>query len=58
MADLVQTSWTVVHQGAQGLRDDELVEVATHAQQGTSRQLAWLVTRMKATAPQALIVAR
>jgi hypothetical protein len=58
LADLVQTSWTVVHQGAQGLRDDELIEVATHARQDTSRQLAWLVTRMKAAAPQALLVAR
>ena len=58
LADLVQTSWTVVHQGAQGLRDEELGEIATHAQQDTARQLAWLVTRMKAAAPQALLVAR
>jgi hypothetical protein len=58
LADLVQTSWTVVHQGAQGLRDHELIAVATQAQQGTSRQLAWLTTRIKAAAPQALLVAQ
>jgi hypothetical protein len=32
--------------------------VAQQALTGTSRQLAWFVTRMKSAAPQALIVAR
>jgi hypothetical protein len=58
LATLVQTSWTVISQGAQGLRDRELVDVATRASAETSRQLSWLNTRMKAAAPQALIVAR
>lgn len=57
LATLVQTTWTVLAQGAQGLRDEELLRVATSANAETARQLAWLNTRMKAAAPQALIVA-
>jgi hypothetical protein len=57
LATLVQTTWTVLAQGAEGLRDHELLQVATHSNTETSRQLSWLVTRMKAAAPQALIVA-
>jgi hypothetical protein len=57
LATLVQTTWTVIAQGAQGLRDRELLDIATTAGAGTSRQLTWLNTRMKAAAPQALIVA-
>ncbi len=56
LATLVQTTWTVVAQGAQGLRDHDLLEVATSSNSETSRQLSWLNTRMKAAAPQALIV--
>ena len=56
LASLVQTTWTVVAQGAQGLRDRQLLEIATAANAETSRQLSWLNTRMKAAAPQALIV--
>ncbi|MEP9364915.1 MULTISPECIES: hypothetical protein [Nocardioides] len=57
LATLVQTTWTVIAQGAQGLRDAELLDVATTANEETSRQLTWLNTRMKVAAPQALIVA-
>lgn len=57
LATLVQTTWTVLAQGAQGLRDRELLDVANSSNAETSRQLAWLNTRMKAAAPQALIVA-
>jgi hypothetical protein len=57
LASLVQTTWTVIAQGAQGLRDHELLDVATAANAETSRQLSWLNTRMKVAAPQALIVA-
>ena len=57
LATLVQTTWTVIAQGAQGLRDPELLEVAQRAGAQTSRQLAWLTTRIKVAAPQALIVA-
>lgn len=56
MASLVQTTWTVVVQAAQGVRDRELLAIATDANAETSRQLTWLNTRMKAAAPQALIV--
>jgi hypothetical protein len=55
LATLVQSTWIVVAQGAQGLRDPQLLEVATTSTE-TSRQLTWLNTRMKQAAPQALIV--
>jgi hypothetical protein len=57
LATLVQTTWTVVAQGAQGLRDEELLDVAQTCNAETSRQLTWLNTRIKVAAPQALIVA-
>lgn len=57
LATLVQTSWTVVAQAAQGLRDEELLDIATVSSAETARQLTWLLTRMKTAAPQALIVA-
>jgi hypothetical protein len=57
LASLVQTTWTVLAQAAQGVRDPELLEVANASNAETSRQLTWLNTRMKQAAPQALIVA-
>jgi hypothetical protein len=57
LATLVQTTWTVIVQGAQGLRDEELLRIAQSCNAETSRQLSWLNTRMKVAAPQALIVA-
>jgi hypothetical protein len=57
LADLVRTTWLVVAQGAQGLRDHELLDVARRAAAGTQRQTSWLDTRIRAAAPQALIVA-
>ncbi|GAA1937212.1 hypothetical protein [Nocardioides marmoribigeumensis] len=57
LATLVQTTWVVIAQGAQGLRDEELLEIAQHCRGETERQLSWLTTRMKTAAPQALIVA-
>ena len=57
LTSLVQTTWTVLAQGAQGLRDRELLHVAVCSNTDTSRQLTWLNTRMKAAAPQALIIA-
>jgi hypothetical protein len=56
LASLVQTTWTVIAQGAQGLRDEELLQIALGCNTETSRQLSWLNTRMKVAAPQALIV--
>ncbi|MCF6379247.1 hypothetical protein L2K70_16670 [Nocardioides KLBMP 9356] len=57
LASLVQTTWMVVAQGAQGLRDPELLRVAQEAGEQTARQITWLGTRIKVAAPQALIVA-
>ena len=57
LATLVRSSWVVIAQGAQGLRDRELLEVARASRAETDRQLTWLETRIKAAAPQALIVA-
>ena len=57
LATLVSTTWTVLAQGAQGLRDRELLEIAHTCGAETARQLAWLETRMKQAAPQALVIA-
>ena len=56
LSGLVRTTWTVIHQAAQGLRDRELIALARHGDTMTSRQLAWLTTRIKSAAPQVLIV--
>jgi hypothetical protein len=56
LATLVQTSWTVVIQAAQGARDRELIEIAQHCNGETSRQLSWIQTRVKSAAPQALLL--
>lgn len=58
LASLVQSSWTVIGQGAQGLRDTELETIEKRAVLDTGRQLAWFTTRMKVAAPQALIIVR
>ena len=50
-------TWTLVGQAAQGVRDNELLEVVRRCEGETSTQLKWLRTRMKAAAPQALVVA-
>ena len=47
----------MIAQGAQGLRDHQLLEIANASRAETTRQLTWLTTRMKQAAPQALIVA-
>jgi hypothetical protein len=57
LATLVKSTWMVIGQGAQGLRDDELLEIASVSEADVDRQLTWLTTRIKVTAPQALIVA-
>lgn len=57
LASLVDITWTMMKQAAQGLRDKELLAVVTDCDGQTSTQLRWLRTRMKQAAPQALIVA-
>ena len=58
LASFTDITWTVVGQAAQGLRDKELIDVVSSCEQDTVRQLAWLKTRIKQSAPQALIAAR
>jgi hypothetical protein len=57
LASLVDTSWTVVEQAAQGVRDRELMGLALECTKDIHRQLSWLTTHLKAAAPQALIAA-
>jgi hypothetical protein len=57
LASLVDSSWLLITQAAQGARDDELLAVAQHCQRETERQITWLTTRLKVAAPQALLVA-
>ncbi|MFJ6164264.1 hypothetical protein ACIQH6_04010 [Micromonospora orduensis] len=57
MAAECDIAWTVVGQAAYGARDDELLAVVRRCEGETAIQLKWLRTRMKAAAPQALVVA-
>jgi hypothetical protein len=50
-------TWTLVGQAAQGARDRQLLETVQACEGETAIQLAWLKTRMKQAAPQALVVA-
>ena len=58
LANLVDITSAMIKQAAQGLRDGELVDVIDRCESETKVQIAWLSTRMKQAAPQALIVAR
>ena len=57
MAAECDMAWTLVGQGAQGARDQELLQVAQRCEPETAMQMRWLRTRMKEAAPQALVVA-
>ncbi|MCU1344351.1 MAG: hypothetical protein JWL70_617 [Acidimicrobiia bacterium] len=57
MASNADIAWTLIGQAAQGARDEELLHVVTNCEGDTSLQLRWLRTRMKQSAPQALVVA-
>jgi hypothetical protein len=56
LASLVDITWAMIKQAAMGLRDTELVDVVSRCEGQTKTQLAWLTTRMKQAAPQALIM--
>lgn len=58
LASLVDITWTMIKQAAQGLRDEELLAVVADCDSQTETQLKWLSTRMKQAAPQALILGR
>lgn len=49
--------WTLVAQGAQGARDEDLLGVVRRCESETTTQQAWLRTRLRQAAPQALVVA-
>ncbi|HEX6945198.1 MAG TPA: hypothetical protein VF196_03325 [Casimicrobiaceae bacterium] len=46
--------WVILGQGAQAVRDRELLDAVTAGHAQTLRALKWTVTRIKAAAPQAL----
>lgn len=58
LANLVDITWTLTGQAAHGARDRDLINLVTRCNQQISAQLAWLRMRMKAEAPQALLVTR
>ncbi|AOS64781.1 hypothetical protein [Actinoalloteichus hymeniacidonis] len=55
LASFVATSWTVVDQAGQALRDRRLLAVVAAGAAETERQLTWLRTRIAQSAPQALL---
>lgn len=57
MAAECDICWTVVGQAARGARDPDLQQLVRQCEGETTIQLQWLRTRMKAAAPQALVVA-
>lgn len=57
IANLVDITWTLTGQAAHGARDRDLIILVARCNQEISVQLAWLRMRMKAEAPQALLVA-
>jgi hypothetical protein len=56
MACECDIAWTLVGQAARGARDRELLELVEGCEGETAVALKWLATRMKAAAPQALVV--
>lgn len=57
MATEVDISWIVLGQAAQGLQDKGLLKTVQECDAETGIQRKWIKTRMKQSAPQALIVA-
>jgi hypothetical protein len=58
LGTFVNSTWTLVNQGAQACRDEELIELCDRAQTEITRELSWCNSRMKQAAPQALLVAK
>ncbi|PRY38622.1 hypothetical protein [Umezawaea tangerina] len=58
LTSFVDLTWAVVTQAARGVRDSALLDVAEGCEQDTDRQLAWLRSRVKHSAPSALIPTR
>jgi hypothetical protein len=56
LATFVQSSWTVVQQGARAMKDEELKAVCQLALGHNEQQCRWLRTHLKLAAPQALLL--
>jgi hypothetical protein len=57
LANLVDSTWTLIGQAAAGARDRTLLDVVATCHPQITTQLAWLRMRMQAAAPQTLLVA-
>jgi hypothetical protein len=57
LASYLDMAWTLVGQAAKGARDQELIQTVERCAKQTEAQQKWLTTRLKAAAPQALLVA-
>ena len=57
LAGMVDDTYTLIRQAASALRDEELLGVIARCKGETETQIAWVGTRMKQAAPQALVVA-
>jgi hypothetical protein len=56
LAGFLDMAWTLVGQAAKGTRDQELIRTVDDCTKETKAQQQWLTTRLKAAAPQALVV--
>ena len=56
LAKQVEINWTSTHQAAKALHDHELETLSAGCMAGTAKQIAWLETQIKQTAPQAINV--
>jgi hypothetical protein len=52
----VAIAWEMAAQGAKAARDERLLALATECHAETEMQAKWFETRIKTTAPQALVV--
>lgn len=57
MCNEAQISCIILRQAASGLHDKELINACTDIEATAKRQASWLLTCMKAAAPQTLIAA-
>ena len=57
LASYLDMAWILVGQVAKGARDQELIRTIEECAGQTEVQRQWLTTRLKAAAPQALLVA-
>jgi hypothetical protein len=57
LASLVEITWSLVRQAAQGARDRDLIDIVDGCAPQTTAQLAWLRMHLTSTAAQTLLVA-